>query len=404
MKIVVIGTSNSVMGGNGFIKALELDHEVIQLSSGRVPFFYHIKILENNKALIESADLLLIDHYINDLNFYLDALGQDYEHLSKDFYTLLSSINTRILNVLFPIWNLKERSTYRYYEHVKKLSHSYSLTILDLNNFPFSEEHFKDNIHLSHDASYGFGIVLGKELLLSSLGEKPDGGYCEDMPFKIINLESIPSPNEVKAFKNSLMSINYVDVKTKFMVNMPSSSRLLSLGYLRLKNKEGNSGVMINGQKFGLRGTGYFHESVDCDLVGELEISPILQNEHSIQALMGRGKVEGPFSYCYLTELFFYDGSVCFKAKSATHSLFNISLISLMAVIDRLCLKADIAKFPKLQSKTINLLRQMAVRQESKDIEVALDLMTLANLARPSGSLIKTKLHEYKEKIKEKNY
>lgn len=38
MKIVVLGTSNPVMGNKGFLQLLSISHEVIQLSSGRVPF------------------------------------------------------------------------------------------------------------------------------------------------------------------------------------------------------------------------------------------------------------------------------------------------------------------------------------------------------------------------------
>ena len=185
MKIVILGTSNSVMGGNGFIKALMLDHEVIQLSSGRVPFFYHIKTIQNNKALIESSDLLLIDHYINDVNFYSEAIGEVYNELCKDFYTFLSSINTRIINVLFPIRDLKERDTLIYYKQIKHLSILHSVSVLDLNEAPFSKHHFSDNIHITHDTSYAFGIVLGKELLHSDLGKKPGEGYCENMPFKM---------------------------------------------------------------------------------------------------------------------------------------------------------------------------------------------------------------------------
>lgn len=403
MKIVVIGTSNSVMGGNGFVKALKLDHEVIQLSSGRVPFFYHIKMLENNKELIESSDLLLIDHYINDLNFYLDALGQSYNQFCEDFYTLLSSINTRILNVFFPIFDLNKRSTFDYYERVKNLSNLHSLSVLDLNETPFSEHHFKDNIHLTHDASYAFGIVLGKELLLSSIGEKPKGGDCESMPFKIVNIESIKNDNQVKVFSNSLMSIKYLDVKNKFIVNVSNSAKLLSFGYLRIKNNEGNSGVMINDHKLGLRGVGYFHESIDFNVFGSLEISPVFGEKLTLNNLMERGITEGDFSYCYLTEFFFYDKNSPFQIRSAERSLFTINLPKLLDVVDRMSVKNDLFKLPKLQNKTINILRQLAISQESENIEVAFDLMTLANLARPTGSVIKAKLIQYQNKLDESN-
>lgn len=399
MKIVLIGTSNSVMGGNGFIKALRLDHEVIQLSSGRVPFFYHIKTIENNKKLVESADLLLLDHYINDLNFYVEALGPTYVQLCEDFYTLLSSINTRILNIFFPIRNIQERSTIDYYERVKQLSNLHSLSILDLNEVTFSEFHFKDNIHLSHDASYAFGLVLGKELLLSDIGEKPAGGYCHNMPFKVVNISAMKDGNNIKSFSNSLMSINYLEVENKFIVNVPNSAKLLSLGYLRMKNQAGNSGVIINGHQLGLRGTGYFHECIDVELFGTLDVSPILDKNLTVTNLMGRGETKGDFSYCYLTEFFFYDKSSSFQIKNPIRSSFIIRLPNLIDVVDRVCVKDESFKLPKLKPKTIDLIRKLAISQENDDIEVAFDLMKLAKLARPTGSVIKEKLKQYQYKL-----
>ncbi|WP_025564755.1 hypothetical protein [Psychromonas sp. SP041] len=401
MKIVVIGTSNSVMGGNGFIKALMLDHEVIQLSSGRVPFFYHIKTIENNKALIESSDLLLIDHYINDVNFYSEALGEEYNQLCEDFYYLLSSINTRIINVLFPIRDLKKRDTITYYEQIKKSSRLYSLCVLDLNETPFSRHHFSDNIHITHDASYALGIVLGKELLDSDIGQKPQQGYCRNMPFKVINIEDLPlkNNNAIKTFSNSLMRLKYLDVKDTFLLQNSSTAKLLSVGYLRVKNKEGHSGIMINGHKFSLSGYGYFHETIDIDLFGDLEVSPVLSNDLTLSNLMGRGLAKGVFSYCYLTEFFLYDKNSPFQIQSASRTPFIISLPKLIDVVDRICSIKGSFQFPALEEKTINLLREMAIKNEGDNLKVAFDLMNLANLARPKGPVIKSKLEEYRFKL-----
>lgn len=52
---------------------------------------------------------------------------------------------------------------------------------------------------------------------------------------------------------------------------------------------------------------------------------------------------------------------------------------------------------PKLSPKTVNTLRDMAVKIEPKDLEVAKELMFLAHLARPNGSFIKNKLDRYRK-------
>ncbi|MDN2664389.1 hypothetical protein OW492_13515 [Psychromonas sp. 14N.309.X.WAT.B.A12] len=118
MKIIIVGTSNSVMGNKGFIESLRIDNEVIQLSSGRTPFLCTLKTIMLNQKLIESSDILIIDHYINDINFYVLEKGPDYIKMVKDFYIYLSSLNVNVLNLMFPILGLKSRKAYNF---MKKL-------------------------------------------------------------------------------------------------------------------------------------------------------------------------------------------------------------------------------------------------------------------------------------------
>ena len=107
MKIVVLGTSNSVMGNKGFLQSLSISHEVIQLSSGRVPFYYHVLTLMKHLDVVMEADVVLLDHYVNDVNYYSRMMGDDYHQNLDEFYMSLSSLNVRILNVLFPIFGIE---------------------------------------------------------------------------------------------------------------------------------------------------------------------------------------------------------------------------------------------------------------------------------------------------------
>lgn len=53
---------------------------------------------------------------------------------------------------------------------------------------------------------------------------------------------------------------------------------------------------------------------------------------------------------------------------------------------------------PELKPRTIDALRDMAIKLESNDLETAKELMQMAHLARPNGPFIKNKLEEYKQK------
>lgn len=75
MKIVILGTSDSVMGQKGFVRALRQRHEVVNLSAGRVGVAFHLNRIIEHYEMIESADLLIIDHYINDVNGFGPHLG-----------------------------------------------------------------------------------------------------------------------------------------------------------------------------------------------------------------------------------------------------------------------------------------------------------------------------------------
>ena len=53
---------------------------------------------------------------------------------------------------------------------------------------------------------------------------------------------------------------------------------------------------------------------------------------------------------------------------------------------------------PELKPKTVDALRDLALKIESTDLETAKELMLMAHLARPNGPFIKQKLDEYNKK------
>jgi len=398
MKIIVVGTSNSVIGIEGFLQSLRLQHEVVQFSSGRTPFFCSLKTIINNKELIESCDLLILDHYINDMNFYRLKYGKEYDKLCDLFYKYLSSLNVDILNLLFPIKDIELRSTKPFYKWVKKLTFKYKLSCLDLNEYKFLPHHFKDQIHLNSNVSYALGIVLGNYLNFPLFNIKPHGGFCSSMPITIINLPDYDHVNESSSYENRLINIKYVDLNKSITLKRKNSDRLISLGYLKPKGIKGMSGIAINENYcYGFSDTGYFHEMIDSPIYGSLNISPLFGN-YDIKNLMGRGRSKGDFCYCYLTELVFYDVNVEMFYRSAKRNVINFNLPNLIEVSERLS-----PKILKLTDKTIEKLRDTALSLENKDLAVAEQLMQLAHIARPLGPVIKTKLDQYRERLKIKN-
>jgi hypothetical protein len=408
MKIVVIGTSNSVLGVKGFIESLKLQHEVILISSGRTPFLASLKSIINNKKLIESCDLMILEHYVNDVNFYSYCLEDFYDELCVEFYNYLSSLNVRILNVLFPIQDI-ENSDAKYfnrpfYDFVKSLSARHKISCLDLNKYDFLQHHFQDRLHLKINASYTFGLFLSNYLNAEDTGAKPEGGRCDTMPFSLIKLSELVSNNKVKTYKNSLLEVDYADIRNDFLIKRENTDKLISVGYLRPKEEEGLSGIILNNEHtVGLNDTGYFHETINLDLFGDVHISP-LQGEHKVRNLMERGKSEGLFSYCYLTEFLFYNSEVELIMTPASRHEFIINLPGLLDVVKRMVPEQEKEnKFPELQPKTITMLTNIAIDLENDNRDVAMELMMLAHIARPKGHVINKKLDEYNNKKKDLN-
>lgn len=393
MKIIVVGTSNSVIGNKGFIQSLRLQHEVIQLSCGRVPFFYHLKTLIKNRELVENCDLLILDHYINDVNVYRGILSDEYQHLCEEFYRFLSTLNVNIVNVFFPVIGLRDYKFNSFYDTVLELCRLNSISVIDLNELNFSKGHFKDKIHLSHRTSYFFGIILGGVLASHEYRLKknrPSGGQCKNNPFSIVNIPEVVGNST--EFKNDLIHIEYADIEKDFCIKCDIKQKLLGIGYFRLKGAEGSSACIINDKhKIAFSGYGYFFEALDFDVHGDVVISPFFSETGCLDTLMTRGKVDGPFKYLYLVDLLFYNGERL-KYIAADRMVFDLdvsNLIELSNVFDRFY------AFPSLSAKSIDLIRDVAVRMEVEDTGIARELMLLASIARPNGPFIKKKLEEY---------
>ena len=190
MKIAIVGTSNSIMGEKGYVQALREENEVIQFSAGRMPFLGGFNTILKNKKLIEECDFLLLDHYVNDINFYASRCGSEYIKYCEIFYQYLSTLNVRIVNIFFPIRNLHERDSIFFYHEVIRISEENGIPVLNLNECDFKNHHYIDHIHLNNDASYALGVILCSFFKSNAVGRKPYGGSCRTLPFDRIGVEN----------------------------------------------------------------------------------------------------------------------------------------------------------------------------------------------------------------------
>ncbi len=391
MKIVIVGTSNSVMGNKGYIQALRLDHDVVQLSTGRTPFYTVMNTIMVNKDEVENSDLLIIDHYINDINFYGDRLGNEYREHLELFYKYISSLNVNVLNLMFPIYDLENRSSLDIYHQTKSLCEQFNVSILDLNEVDIPFNYYQDKIHLKHDVSYALGLSMNQGLSHLFLGDV-SSGEISDFPFYVLNAKDIASyDNEVGNFENSLVNVDYLKLVNSITIHNTDNHRLVALGLLRDKNVTGCSGFSLNGEYYALNGGGYFMETLDNIVKGDLTISP-LNGHKEVRNMMGRGISKGEFTYCYISDFLFIDMNKSIEYTPSKREVYNIDIKNFLQLAERI--GGERQYFPKISNKYVDRLR---------DLLLAMDFMKLANLGRPSGGFIKKKLAEYKKYLNEKS-
>ena len=371
-KIVVIGTSNSVMGKKGFIKSLSIEHDVVNLSSGRVPFYCHIKTIELNKDLIEDSDLLIIDHYINDINFYNQSLGKKYIQECEYFYQILSTLNTNIINLLFPIKNTLKESSLDYYQKVKHLTKKYNLSIIDLNEYNFEPHHYDNPVHINHKVSYILGLSLSK-IVAEFQEHKPYGGKLISNPFKVLDAHSLADyvPNSKdNTFKNSLLEVDYLEIENEFSIQNLSGMALKSIGYLTPKGINSKSGIVINNKySFSLISGGYFHESFDREIMIEdkLTLAPIKGFRSDLTSMMQRTKISGDFDFLFITDILLSTGQEI-QYQAAKRNRKTMILKDLKSMLDSTLVSID-DTLRRISTVTTNALRDAAILLEDTNIQ-----------------------------------
>lgn len=390
MKIFVLGTSNSVIGEKGYIKSLRLEHDVVNLSSGRVSCLSHISKIIKHRKEIEESDLLIVDHYINDVQVYKEALGEDYFLMVKTFYKILSSLNVNVLNVLFPFRSGKDDA---YIKVIENLSLQSRLLFLNLNLYNFKYWHFNDQIHLNKEVSYILGIELSKYLTLNKLGGKPSGGEILESSFSLYTPPKSLYPEH--EFKNSLVDVSYSVIDKQLVINSSETTRLVSIGYLNITRE---TAITINESNYILNGIGYFHEAILDVHTGDIKITYSSCTKDKVTLLGKKDFKENNHNYPNVTELLFFNYNKKMKFTQSNRKAQYISLPNLIEHCDSLVIDKI-----KLSTKTVDFIRDASINVQNDNLQVAYELMRIAGEARASGPVIKKYISKFGELLGRKN-
>ncbi|MDV2857233.1 hypothetical protein [Oceanimonas sp. CAM02] len=305
MNIVVIGASNSAMHSN-YVDALKLRHKVNNLSSGRNPIHYYIKTLIENHNLLKACDLIIIDHVVNDINFYLNKtkdLGVEYKTHIENFYSLITHLNKPTINILFPILSIKNEDYSNRYRYFSELSESLGITYLDLSRVKFNENDFIDKYHIKRERSFTLGLYLLNTINIFLEYQKSDNhdhhDYFASNFYNLVTAKDICS-EKVNEFKNSLLKLKYIngeyfnliDTEINTITKTDSENSIISFGYFNEKDQLNCFEIKTKRNDnliYTVNGKGYYHEMLDRYIPVE-NLSGIhpLSKKKSEQLLMGR--------------------------------------------------------------------------------------------------------------------
>ncbi len=405
MHIVVIGTSNSVMSDN-YVSSLKNFHDVTNLSCGRVPIFFHIKTILKNQAILKTADLIIIDHYINDCAYYHQAVD-DYNLHTGNFYKILKLLNRPVINIFLPAQAFRSPTGWEHYKYLRELSKVYGFLLFDFNEYGFQREDYEGKVHLNRNISYIIGICLSNMLSGLKVAKQEDDSEVLETPYSVVTAEEIAKDNEmsISSFKNSLLEVNYLKLQKsrRFLVKNGERRQLVSVGYLNEIKAMHNATLHLSERDihFSTNGDLYCHEVFNNQvwIDGDFYLSSLpaekpcsLLNSREKSKLMRPAKNSRSLNVC---ELLFYNGRALPELPGNSKAV-ELKIQGLTDIVKK-C--QGVSRKPDISDEEIDAIRNAAIRLEALDLKTSHDLMSIARKYRPQGSLINKKLEQYKEQL-----
>jgi hypothetical protein len=396
MKIVILGTSNSVMGQKGYVRALRQNHDVVNLSTGRVGVAFHMNRLLEHHAMIEAADLLIVDHYINDINGFGGHLGDGYAADLTVFFDTLRCLNTHVINLMFPFLP-KDNMDVRFYDIAKTGMRDRNLCLVDLNEIDFKRVHHLDEIHLTAGSSYLMGMILAREIARLETMAKPSGGEILATPFRRYSAADLMPGRPRRTHSNRLMSFDYLPLDEDIHLPFHVEESLYGVGYFTPKDHVGHSGIVIGSDRIGLASlpANYFHENVETTARGPQWLGPMLGDRLAVESAMGRGRLEGTFAPPLLVDVTTRRHDIAFAGTPSQGPRLEVDMSGLLDALE-----FGVPTF--LTPSIADILRDRALAEEGRDVVKAHALMEVAATFRPDGPLIRRKIKEYAAKISRK--
>lgn len=217
MKIVVIGTSNSVKK-NGWLKSFILSRSqdtVINLSIGANCSLLGITRMLQEEKVVASSDLILFDFAVND-SFLVSAKALTNEQVEEYLSAAIAHtafLNKHALLVVFPSrWETEQQSITKNTQIYLDVSRRYGISIFNGNviakalyerGIPL-DIIFEDGSHLSDPIAQIIGIQLSRCV---------DEAMCQPLlnsdpiPYRYLSVHQIPEM-EVNRIENSLLSLD----------------------------------------------------------------------------------------------------------------------------------------------------------------------------------------------------
>jgi hypothetical protein len=408
-KIYVLGTSNSITGINGYVEALRLSHDVINRSSGRNSSFYHISHILENRVEIEACDYLIIDHYVNDANFYFSKMSDHYADYLEMLYQLLATLNVSILNLMFPLLSHRHPEVR---ELVLKEAEKHQVTTLDLNDWSFGASLFIDHVHIDRYISYMMGLSLAQSLD-EHANIRPAGGGLAQFPLRLITAAEIAPDIPLHHYENSVSKFDYIILDRSIELALAPSESVISIGYYRSRDETQDQGFFINGISYGVNSKhrGYFQEVIpkpehdvrNRSRKNKVAIAPML-GQHDGVVIMSRNKhFSGDFINPGFINILTHTPSITFSGNFAVREFFEVpmlgfenSLLKVQSFLTQNAKEKSPAR-PSVSAATINYLRDTAISLDKPQATLAIDLLEIASLLRPKGKFILKRLESLRK-------
>ena len=240
MRIVNIGGSNSVIKQSYTHKLIKSKYNLSNYGIGATNSVCGLIQLIKNKA-IGNCDTIIYDYFINDNNHFRKGINK----VSRVNKTLIELVNLCIENnikLLFVyIYNKEDKVNGLYdkspmYSFYKDFSQKYNITTIDVYDLLYSkykDEWVKYYIDQSHLSDEGMDILhdeIVDKLKVVTVPETIEGNDYNG--FNGLNLIKIDNHLETENFSNSLVDVNYFEIKNGLNIKFNKKTSILAIEYI----------------------------------------------------------------------------------------------------------------------------------------------------------------------------